>query len=46
MEGVVGTEELAQAAAGVAGLFSAIWGELDSVIGSCLVDFTVFWEGS
>lgn len=46
MEGVVGAEELAQATASVEGLFSAIWGELYSVIGSCLVDFTVFWEGS
>lgn len=45
MKGVVGAEELAQATAGVEGLFSSIWGELHSVIGGCLVDFTVFWAG-
>lgn len=41
MKGVIGTEQLAQAASGVVGLLPAVLCELYSVVGDGLVDFAV-----
>ena len=46
MEGVVGPEEVAQAAASFVGLVPAIGRELYSVIGYGLVDLAVLWAGT
>lgn len=43
VDSVVGTQELAQAAAGIIGLGPAIGGQLDAVVGDRLVDLAVFW---
>jgi hypothetical protein len=44
VEGVVGLEKGAQAAASFVGLGPAFGGELDTVIGDVLMDVAVFWE--
>ena len=45
MEGVGGVEESTESVACGEGLRPAFWGELDAVVGGCLVDFAVFCEG-
>lgn len=44
MQGIVGTEHVAQAAASIVSLVPAIWSELHAVVWNGLVDFTVLWK--